>query len=394
MINSKYLLLVLSIIFWSSQSHGQVIKGSVKNLKSQPISNVNVYFPNSLVGTSTDSLGSFIISRTNKGETSLQFSHISYKSNSYRFTSKEFKKDTIHISINMNFETTNLKEVVITSNLTNDFNRDITLKALENMCNNLKTNDVLIYELTHYVKNNTGYTNYFRGFLKTQGIGYKIENDKNKYHLFLLKNFSPKLIIKKEQITNKSKNCGAFCPIINNKQGIQAFVPVTFNWFGLPMAIMERVNSKNYMFNSINDDSDSSYHIKIIPKKKRKEHQITLIIDKSTLDFTNIYFSVDETLNKYWENKITSVIRKGLLPTMLRQKKRVWNIKCDFERDENKLDLKEITIEHALTYDKKYIDGKNLKKIQFAKWSLKKYVKEKINNGIIIKSYKDLYFEE
>lgn len=393
MINSKYLLLFMSIIFWPYQSYGQVIKGFVKNLKSQPISNVNVYFPNSLVGTSTDSLGNFIISRTNKGETSLKFSHISYRSNSYTFTSKEFKKDTIHISINMNFEHTSLEEVVVTSNLTNDFYREITLKALENMCKNLNTNDVLVYELIHYVKNNTGYTNYFRGFLKTQGIGYKIEKDKNKYQLFLLKNFSPKLIIKKEQITNKSKNCGVFCPIINNKHGMQAFVPVTFNWSGLPLAIMKRVNNTNYMFNSIQDNSDSSYHIKIVSKKRRKEHQVTLIINKKTLDFTSIYFSVDETLNKYWENKITTVVRKGLRPNMLRQKERMWDIKYDFERYKNKLNIKEITIEHALTYDKKYIDGKNLKKIQFAKWSLKRYLKEN-KNGIIINSYKELYSEE
>ena len=56
--------------------------------------------------------------------------------------------------------------------------------------------------------------------------------------------------------------------------------------------------------------------------------------------------------------------------------------------------MNKITTLHSLEYDKKYLDGQNLKKNQFAEWLLKKNVEQITKDNKIIKGYENLYFTE
>lgn len=386
---SRIVIILFLVLIKTNLAYTQVIMGSVKNINQEPIIGVNIYSKNGL-GTITNNQGYFIFERKNLDSLSLEFSHISYKPLTSKIASK---KDTVFLDVIMDSEIKYLKEVFVTLKV--DDGRKIILEALKNLFNNVKLTPFVYYNLTHFVENNEGKTNYFNGLVELYDVEYKVRKNDGKLLFSLSENANPKVLkITERKVAPDTKGCNEFCSIINNKQGMEVFVPIAFNWLRLPLAIVSRINDTNYSFNII-DEQQGKYDIEITSHKKKKEHDIRVIIDKETLNFVSINFSVSRTLNKYWNKNITSVVKKGKIipvPVFLRQKERIWNYDIYFDSNDNDVFFKEIILTHSLQYNKKYIDNKYLKKTHFARWILKKdTINIKSKNSFLIKSYKDLY---
>ncbi|MEZ5196407.1 MAG: carboxypeptidase-like regulatory domain-containing protein [Bacteroidales bacterium] len=129
---SSFVLLSLTV-FFSNHLLCQNVKGYVYNIVNyKPIENVNIYIPNSNIGTSTDKLGYFELTN-NENLINLIISHISYENKKIEINTNS-KIDTIVILLNpISIE---LQESVINANVENEISRDYLSVIDFNFINN------------------------------------------------------------------------------------------------------------------------------------------------------------------------------------------------------------------------------------------------------------------
>lgn len=387
----------LFLILYFSNSFSvscQTILGSVKDENNNPIIDCNVFFENSQI-TYSNSLGYFTLKSNNKRIINL--SHIQFETLQDTLKIENYNKnDTIYLNYTMKSTTNLLDEVVILS-YKKSFYKNLFMNSLVQLAEKLSDEFSYEYLVSHSIENNAGFTNKFKGEVIVSPSKVKAvrDIDKGKIHFFNKKiNTSIKHTIIKNKIDAfLNEDCGKYCKIINNSNGLHSFAPIPFIDYIVSLKyFIHLINNDDYIFELSTIENKNQYVINFNPKKWsiKKAESGTIYIDKVTLDIQKIELKYTQLP----KNKIIGVLRKNVLPVFLRVKDDIKEFSFIINNNrENHSVFKKITLKHYLIFKNNYKKKQRLNIIHKTNWELKKTYKidPKNTNMKEVNKYMDFY---
>jgi len=387
-----FLILYFSIYFSASC---QTILGNVKDEIHNPIIGCNIFLENDQ-NTYSDSIGNFTIKLNNNKIINL--SHIEFETIQDTLKIGNYKEnDTIYLDYIMKNKINLLDETVISSHK-KYFYKDMFINSLIQLSEKLDDEFSYEYLVSHSIENNAGFTNRFKGEIIINPSKVKVVKDinKGKIHFITKKtNISIKSTIYEKINAFLDKDCGNYCKIINNSNGLYSFTPIPFiNYIVSLKYFIYLINNDDYIYKSSDIYSKNQYVIDFHPKKwsVKTAESGTIYIDKVTLDIQKIELKYTQLP----KNKIIGVLRKkGLLPLplFLRVQDDVKELSFLISNIGGHSMFKKITLKHYLTFKNIYKNNQNLKIIQKTNWELEKISKidPKNKKRKEINKYTDFY---
>ena len=122
----KFLLLLISFILFSLQSHARdaqsIIKGVVTDTQEEPLPNINIRLEGTNFGAATNVEGKYEITGVPAGNYTFTVSGIGYQTQSRAISIEEGESLTINVTLSASNE--ELQEIVVSSSRINKFNRE------------------------------------------------------------------------------------------------------------------------------------------------------------------------------------------------------------------------------------------------------------------------------